>query len=310
MTPHIEVATMIGEPEDISPQSPLARIGDTLRAAVSEEDLFFLDFNEHISRSVLMHVLQDCCAHGLQFIPVITSARATYAPEILAAAGRDRGVCLRMSAYAFAPSGFALDDEIQELLATAKMQREAADLLLDLGYLQGSLTAYDVRKMLSEITALGAWRSLMLAATTIPPAFTKDDFALDGDTVIPRHEWTLRKAMLAMDMPRMPAFADYVIQGAGRPAKGFLPLPNVRYTAENHTVVLRGHKLARNDTQYGDLCRRLLGRPEYAGRNFSPGDQEIEAAARGLLHLRDQEALRWIGTSHHFQHVTQALAAQ
>src|SRR5439155_5475836 len=134
MTPHIEVATMIGEPEDISPQSPLARIGDTLRAAVSEEDLFFLDFNEHISRSVLMHVLQDCCAHGLQFIPVITSARATYAPEILAAAGRDRGVCLRMSAYAFAPSGFALDDEIQELLATAKMQREAADLLLDLGY--------------------------------------------------------------------------------------------------------------------------------------------------------------------------------
>lgn len=122
-----------------------------------------------------------------------------------------------------------------------------------------------------------------------------------------RREWTLYRELRATDVPRMPTFGDYVVQGSSRPAKGFRPVPNLRYTADDHTVVLRGNQKASNETQYAAICGRAVKSPEFRGGRFSPGDASLRRAQRGNLVLRDQEAMRSAGTAHHIRLVTTVL---
>lgn len=307
LTPFIEVATMKGVPDEIAPQSPLFRLGDSLQHAIGEDHLFFLDFNEHLSQSKVMKLVQQCSLHALRFIPVVRPDHAKQGLAVIGAVGRERGICIRLAVSPFTPSGVGLDDELQEFLITLGMDRPEVDLLLDLGQLHGILTAEDVVQVLGDITDLQEWRSLILAGTTMPSGLSKDLFKMDADTELPRREWTLYRDVRASDVPRMPTFGDYIVQGASRPAKGFRPVPNLRYTADDHTVVLRGNQNAKNETQYAAICGRAVQLPEFRGGRFSPGDASIEACARGNLVLRDQEAMRSAGTAHHIRIVTTVL---
>lgn len=308
MTPLIEIATMKGQAVEISPRSPLSRMGDVLQHSAGVDDVFFLDFHPHISRPIVMRILQDCLIHGLAFVPVIRPERAAQARAIVAAVGRDRGVALRIAISPFTPTGMGIDDLIQELLEQTEVAQADADLFLDLGRLQGILTAQDVATVLAEISDIGSWRNLVVSGTTMPAGFGQDQFGLDADTVLPRREWQLFQDLKRVELKREPTFSDYGIQGTGRPNKGFRPIPNLRYTADDHTVVARGNRKTSNAVQHAELCARMTRRPEFKGAAFSRGDAWIAQCATGALQLRDQELMRAIGTSHHFQVITSALA--
>lgn len=308
LTPLIEVATMKGEAADITPHSPLWRIGDLLQRSVGVDEPFFLDFHAHIARSVVMRVVQDCLMHGLTFVPVIRPERAAQGRALVQAAGQDSGVALRISVSPFTPTGMGIDDLIQDLLEQTEVEQTDADLFLDLGQLQGVLTAEDVRSVIAEVTGIRKWRNFAISGTTMPSAFGQDQFKLDAATLLPRREWQLYTELRRLALDRVPTFSDYGIQGAGRPNKGFRPIPNLRYTADSHTVVLRGNRRASNISQHAELCGALAQRPEFKGPAFSRGDALIKECASGTRELRDQEMMRSIGTSHHFELVAKALA--
>jgi hypothetical protein len=81
---------------------------------------------------------------------------------------------------------------------------------------------------------------------------------------------------------------------------------NIRYTVEQLTLVARGHGpvVQAGREQYRELCRMLIEREEFAGREFSLGDAIIEDCATGLCEPGAQALWRGAGTSHHLRQAT------
>jgi hypothetical protein len=81
------------------------------------------------------------------------------------------------------------------------------------------------------------------------------------------------------------------------------------YTAQDDWLIVKG----RNVRQYGfdqyfELCRALVGRPEYYGRDFSWGDNFIAQCATRELGPGNATTWRKVGTNHHLTVVVRALA--
>jgi len=190
-----------------------------------------------------------------------------------------------------------------------------ADVLVDLGYLSGDeeLHAEDVGEALKEVTAVGEWRSVVLLGTSMP--------SMLGGTVgegtigeLPRREWELWSALRRDPPGRLPTYGDYVVQHPDPPhdddGGGPSMRANIRYTINSTTLVARGRGsvIQEGREQYRDLCQQLVGRPEFAGRDFSWGDAEIAACASGEIQPGWQNHWRGAGSSHHFRLVTEHLS--
>jgi hypothetical protein len=128
---------------------------------------------------------------------------------------------------------------------------------------------------------------------------------------LPRREWSLWLQLAQFDLPRMPSFGDYGIQHPRPPQADGGPgmRANIRYTADADTLVVRGHGpvVQEGNAQYRHLCQQLVERAEFAGSDYSWGDEVIEACARGTVAPGAQNVWRGAGTSHHLQLVTEQL---
>jgi len=134
-------------------------------------------------------------------------------------------------------------------------------------------------------------------------------------TTLPRREWELWKTLQRRpnNLPRRDLiFGDYAITH---------PIPkeldprtmrmsaNIRYTTTDTWLVVKG----RNVRQYGfdqyfELCKELVQRQEYAGRDFSWGDGYIEDCANGIAGPGNATTWRKVGTNHHVTLVTREIA--
>ena len=80
---------------------------------------------------------------------------------------------------------------------------------------------------------------------------------------------------------------------------------SVRYTTEDLVLFARGGSILEfGAEQYRDLCKMLIGRPEFAGADYSWGDRVINATAKSALRPAGEPRWRAAGTSHHLQLVT------
>lgn len=160
-----------------------------------------------------------------------------------------------------------------------------------------------------------SWASTTLALGAFPSSLT--DVVKPGEVGrIPRLDLKIWKDIAARARVS-PAFGDY---GIGHPlvAQGatFAPAPQIRYTAPDEWIVLRGVKgLRRGASQFYDICAQLVQMPEYRGEDFSWGDELIAKAARsatGLSEVGPGNATTWrsIGTSHHLAQVVADLATR
>lgn len=110
---------------------------------------------------------------------------------------------------------------------------------------------------------------------------------------------------------RTPAFGDYatrlVSEGEGRGA----PSANVRYSVQNRWNIRIGKKLkSGGPASMIDICKDLVGRKCYAGREFSRGDMMFDEVAneRGQTGGGAQQWVQW-SLNHHLVRVVRDLQA-
>lgn len=317
MTPLIEAAGKAGT-EEPPERSLYPNLAGRLGPAITAGRPFFLDFpwihsgakinigqkGRKVVVNAIEHVFESCRSSGLAFIPVLATDRDDGRAELVKAAARrdGRGVCLRLPITGvFWPAG--LPKFIEERICAIDVRPENVDLLLDLGYVKSPPTfdAGHVKRLIEALPHLDAWRSLVVAGTVIPASAS--GWEEGGITEIPRLEWHLYRDLRRLAPRRMPAFGDYGVQHPEPPEGGGPGMrANIRYTTQRLVLFARGFSLIEyKSDQYRDLCKMLVGRPEFKEPTYSWGDQIIVTTAASNLRPKGEPLWRAAGTSHHLR---------
>ncbi|MBN8226697.1 hypothetical protein JYK02_04155 [Corallococcus macrosporus] len=108
-------------------------------------------------------------------------------------------------------------------------------------------------------------------------------------------------------------YGDYAIQGVLLPphdAAMHPGSPNIRHTANDHWLVVRGEALKRHGyDQYTGLATYLMEHECYSGRTFSKGDDYIFGCAGGAETPGSPGVWRRMGTNHHIAKVLKQLTS-
>ena len=259
---------------------------------------------------------------GIVFVPVLRlgAAPATVAQIADSAACDGRGVALRVPLLGtVSAQGRGTPQLVKEALDALDVGVTDADLLLDLGYVSED-TEVDIDFLalaVEELLSVGSWRGVVVLGTTMPRSLGGG--IVEAGTVgrLPRQEWLLWSALRRSNLSRLPTYGDYAVQHPDPPMEpldGQLPLGmrgNIRYTHDTVTVIPRA-KAPRHEEgreQYRELCRVLVAQPEFAGRDFTWGDQQIADCANDTCEPGWEDHWRGAGTSHHLRFVVDQVAA-
>ena len=264
---------------------------------------------------VLEEIYANARKRKMRFVPVLPVEEATEAHlEMVRASvladGHGAGLRYRILKV-LPPSGVSRQAVLRAQLDGLELEAANCDLLIDLEYIDEDqeIDAATLAGQLEEMFRMGTWRSVVLLGTSIPKMMTVVKQGSVG--TIPRREWDLWLRLREHGLERMPAFGDYAVQHPHPPhgGGGNTGRANIRYTTDHETVVARGFGLASQGgpEQYRDLCQQLVGRQEFAGRDYSWGDETIEDCADEVIEPGSRNAWRGAGTSHHMQVVTDEL---
>jgi hypothetical protein len=259
---------------------------------------------------------------GVVFVPVLhlTDVPATVR-QVADCAGRDgRGIALRVPLLGTAsPDGRSLATVVKEALAGVGVEVTGADLLLDLRQIleDAEIDIEDLAPMIDDLSAIGGWRNVVLLGTTMPRSLGGG--VVEAGTVgrLARKEWLLWRGLRASRMSRSPTYGDYAVQHPEPPldmAEGQVPhgiRAAIRYTHESETIIPRAKEPRRIEgrEQYRQLCSILVAQPEFSGRSYTWGDEQVASCADGSCEPGWEDHWRAAGTSHHLRFVVDQLAA-
>ena len=227
---------------------------------------------------------------GVNAVPVVSreSTPAYLAAAKGHAASVGSGSCIRLLVEDFEEE-VDLDAEVNRLMTSATPgDIGSTDLIIDLEDLGASAgrAALIARSVFSMIPRKDSWRRVILAAASFPEDLS--DVSAATIVTLPRHEWDLWKTLQRKPaaLPRRDLiFGDYAM--AHPFAKTLDPRTlrmsaNIRYTTQDDWLVIKGRNVRQfGFSQYFDLCRLLVERPEYSGRLYSWGDSYIADCAEG-----------------------------
>jgi hypothetical protein len=223
----------------------------------------------------------------------------------------DRNLCIRLSDEDLDERDEPIAASLEQLLAAIETTPENVDLVVDFGAVNetsASFAARIGRLIISDLPYLDNWKSLTVAAGGFPSSL--DDVTPESLTEKPRWELTtygnLRDRLRGR--LRVPSFGDYAVAYPRQTAGvAFAPAPQIRYTATEGWLILKGRKNnRRGHAQFMDICETITQHAEYTP-DLSWGDRTIAANAQ-FAHVdplpetaRPGNATTWraIGTSHH-----------
>ena len=182
--------------------------------------------------------------------------------------------------------------------------------MLDLEYIDSEdLRSEDIAPLVGELIAKFAWRSVVLMGTSIPATMGSVREGTVG--CIPRHEWRLWCALASIFETEL-SYGDYCVQHPKPPQEQGGPgmRANIRYTVDDRVLVARGRGpvVFRGNSEYTNLCQKIVVNEGFAGESYSWGDETIAKCARGERDPGAQAMWRGAGTSHHITFVTKQLA--
>lgn len=301
ITPLIEIANKQGDPNRISPRSPLAHVVQDLVESVGNDWPFFLDFHEALPVATIRRILGGIATAQLMFVPVLSPDKPAQTRAIAASVGFSDGVCLRLNFTSrVRRTGESLDQQVEMLLGDTAVERADCDLVLDLGQIPQTLgySAEDLRNGIEEIRHIRQFRNLILIGTSIPDSLA--EVGQDAVGTLSRHELRLWRQLRSTKLSRQPTFGDYIIQPPRRPNGFARAVANIRYTSDDQVLIFRGHAIGKSDyAQYRNLCGLLASRREFRGRGFSWGDDQVASVVQGATPPLWQQEWRAIGSSHH-----------
>jgi hypothetical protein len=310
-----------GEPEPLSVTNDIRRFVD--RANSKWEGPLILDAElipggEHTEAPILQ-------AMGMfrgRAQPIRPVVRPSDEPRLIHAIGdalRDLGsdrACIRLAGEDLDDTEDPLPTAIDNVLEGLGIAPSQIDLILDLGAVgdeqSAGFAARIARLVLGELPYEPEWNTLAVGAGSFPTDLS--DVQPNVLSPVPRHDAEIWRSVRRRVTGRIPSFADYAIAHPVMPiGAGFAPAPQLRYTAAQEWLVMKGRKSDRRGSrQFFDICRVVEERPEFTA-GLSWGDRTISEAAR----FNDQEeggktgnAMTWraIGTSHHVALVISRLA--
>lgn len=327
VSPVIEIPPI---PWDHAQQRPLKTIDDHLRKVASKieaswgsdrslfVDLLWISERERMSTGThpMEYVLDAARNRGLQLVPVTGLARDDdYQSACRIACSRDnRGVCLRLQREDFDDAG-DITAQITQLLHSLGVPCAEIDLILDLRGLGAFGENENIEDgaigLIHRVPRLYEWRSFTLAATAFPENLM--GLAPAHMSSVTRREWILWRNVIARLKTRLPAFSDYGIahpQPSEVDPRLMRASASIRYTSEEAWLIFKARNL--RDHGYGQfhaVCRTILGSNEYAGRNYSWGDQHIHECAQRQVTSGNLTTWRKVGTSHHLAVVVTQVAS-
>jgi hypothetical protein len=299
----------------------LATLASQTERSWGTERTFFVDLatieDEPLidGRAPLRHVMDAYRAIGAQAIPVTGPGRsAAYQAAVTKAAQTDhRGVCVRVPLEELGKPQ-RLRDTLVALLADLGVTAAEADLILDFEAIRPSQVSLVVSQatLLFDALSQAAWRSLTFAAGAFPESLER----VGADTIdlIARSDWAAWQSLVLgdeADLQRFPAFGDYGIAGvefSEIDPRIMQMSANVRYTAEDAWVILKGRSVKKGFDQFHRLSAALVRRTDFCGEAFSAGDQYIARCARREVGPGNATTWRQVGTNHHLTFVERALA--
>ncbi|MFD9738607.1 hypothetical protein [Umezawaea sp. NPDC059074] len=185
-------------------------------------------------------------------------------------------------------------------------------VVLDVGYFE-AVTPLLLKSVVDTARSLDRWTSVTLLAGSVPTN-SRTGYATVTEV---RHElglWREVNRLVAAPV----RYGDYgvvhpVPARQGPDSNARQPNPYLHYTIEGGRIVLR-RQVNRSSSGafaegFADLAGELVRSPDFAGHDYSWGDEQLEMCGRGTD--KAGTSSRWIAmaTSHHIRHVTLETAA-
>ncbi len=252
-------------------------------------------------------------------IPVVSPDRDVAYKEAVRAViqGTGVGICLRLGSEHLYLTN--LEQVINELLAFYELSPDEVDLIFDFGLIDED--GFMLSDLLDNLPYVLNWRTLTCAGGSFPQDL--QGFTV-GEHEHPRWEWQHYRDQVGngSTLPRIPTFGDYTIQHPVyiEPVDNARPSASIRYTAQEHTVIMRGESLFKDDgakhKQYPAEALMLCEREEFCGAEFSAGDAYIYDKAVRMEAILAREKgdtggpKQWLyaGINHHLTLVTQQIS--
>lgn len=287
-------------------------------------DAVFIDV-QLVDGSIRAESLRNILNYGKQLdilmIPVVTiipvvgfeSDKQTRQVAVEFARKTGHGLCFRITESNFDERSLAKD--IEDFVSKNGLNTENIDLIVDFRIIDKQ-TLYDsLVKRISMIPWIEKWRTFIVAGG----AFPKDLSHLEKHNQydIPRTDWAIWRR-LADGFKRPPSFSDYAIQYPiyAPQTSASNPSASIRYTLEDHWLVVRGEGL-RNPKgagfkQYPALAQILVMQKEiFKGDSFSFGDSYIAEKAKDINTKKTGNPKTWLeaGINHHLTLVARQIAS-
>lgn len=188
------------------------------------------------------------------------------------------------------------------------------DLIIDFQYLDPEYESRMKKMILSifnEIPDMSSWRTFTFCGTAFPKVLS-EKIPTGSDGYIRRVAWTIYKSLRKKGLERIPAFGDYNISHTDYleiDPRVMQMAASIRYTIDEDFLILRGYSVKDNGWgQMVDLTKRLVNNREYAGKDFSYGDQYIYDCCLGNETTGNAETWRRVGANHHLSFVINQLS--
>lgn len=274
------------------------------------------------SAAAYAQVLEAARGAGRRPLPVTGLQRSDAYREVVvqAVATDGQGCVLRLGRTDFTDDlTERLDARISELGVTPHQ----VDIVLDLREIDRRYLERDeilVTNVIRSLPHLEDWRNLALVGSSVPAKVGVDDFPLESMTPYPRLEWWLWQMVQkrAATLGRVPVYGDYGAIHPDRVEESNVPqalprIPQIRYTGENESLLVRGLDLNKDETD-PDHFRRLLEKliadnNWWSGNNYSWAERWLVGVARGGARMGTPMIWHRVWMVHHWTLVIQQLAS-
>ena len=255
--------------------------------------------------SAVAYTLDDARAVGVQAVQVVTlQASAAFLGDVAQTIAADRrGVVLRLRGSDFTNLR-TLQTDIAAMLGALGVGERSTDLVLDLVTVAApaAVQAITAATFINLIANVRRFRSLTLTQTAFPDSLSQLPY--NSSTLIERSDWAAWQLLVTGGTARRkPQYGDYGPSGAGA-AVPYRGTPNIRYTLDNHWLVLRGGTTRTSGsvgTQHYSLAKKLRRDSRWMGRAFSSGDEYIHLCRPGTGGPGGATQWRTVAVNHHLE---------